>query len=77
MALGGGREKKADPIDYSVGVEIHHKVGDRVNKGDPLFTLHASEPKSLKTASKRVLSAYDIVAEKVSPLPLFYDTISG
>ncbi len=77
MALGGGREKKTDPIDYAVGVEIHHKVGDPVIKGDALFTLHASDPQSIESASKSVMSAYKIVTEKVPPLPLFYDTISG
>jgi pyrimidine-nucleoside phosphorylase len=77
MALGGGREKKGDPIDYAVGVEIHRKVGDQVTKGDKLFTLHASDRGSLKSALTRVMAAHEIVKEKVPPLPLFYDTISG
>jgi pyrimidine-nucleoside phosphorylase len=31
VQLGGGREKKGDPIDHAVGVVAHHKVGDRVS----------------------------------------------
>ena len=31
--LGAGREKKGDPIDHSVGVVVHHKVGDRLEAG--------------------------------------------
>jgi pyrimidine-nucleoside phosphorylase len=77
MSLGGGREKKGDPIDYAVGVEIHRKVGDQVMQGDKLFTLHASDQKSLQSASERVMAAHEIVKESVSPLPLFYDTIGG
>ncbi len=39
--LGAGREKKGDPIDHAVGVVIHCKVGERVEAGQPLFTIHA------------------------------------
>jgi pyrimidine-nucleoside phosphorylase len=77
MSLGGGRERKGDTIDYAVGIEIHRKVGDHVKKGDALFTLHASDRKSLQSASERVLAAHEIVKDTVSPLPLFYDTIGG
>jgi pyrimidine-nucleoside phosphorylase len=38
VLLGCGRTRKDDPIDYSVGVIVHHKVGDKVTKGDVLFT---------------------------------------
>jgi len=77
MSLGGGREKKSDPIDYAVGVEIHHKVGDRVEKGESLFTVHASDQGSLEAASERLMAAHEIVAAPIPPLPLFYDTIGG
>ena len=40
--LGAGRQKKGDPIDHGVGVVIHRKVGERVEAGQPLFTIHAS-----------------------------------
>jgi len=38
--LGGGREKKGDPIDHAVGVITHYKVGDQVQVGTPLVTAH-------------------------------------
>ncbi|HEY69624.1 MAG TPA: thymidine phosphorylase, partial [Anaerolineae bacterium] len=75
MALGGGREKKGDPIDHSVGVLIHRNIGDRVEKGEPLFTIHASKPEQLEIASKQLMDAHAIVEAKVDPLPLFYDTL--
>jgi pyrimidine-nucleoside phosphorylase len=75
MALGGGRAKKGDPIDHSVGVEIHRQVGDQVKKGDPLFTIHANDEKKLETVSASVLAAHRIVGQAVPALPLFYDTI--
>jgi pyrimidine-nucleoside phosphorylase len=76
MVLGGGREKKGDPIDHSVGVVIHSNIGDRIEKGEPLFTIHASKPEHLETASEQLMDAHTIVEAKVEPLPLFYDTLS-
>ncbi len=39
VCLGGGRLKKGDPIDYSVGFEFSKKVGDKVNEGDTILTV--------------------------------------
>lgn len=74
--LGGGREKKEDPIDHTVGVVVHCKVGDRVQKGAPLVTLHANDRTRLERARQRVLAAHTIGPEPVPPLPLFYRKIS-
>jgi pyrimidine-nucleoside phosphorylase len=74
--LGGGREKKEDPIDHSVGVIVHYKVGDRVQKGTPLCTIHASDRVRLERAKVRLLQAHTIGPEPVPPLPLFYKKIA-
>ena len=39
-ALGSGREKKEDNIDYEVGVFLNKQVGDFVKEGDTLCTLY-------------------------------------
>ena len=52
VALGAGRAKKGDPVDHAVGFVIHHKVGDKVEKGQPLFTIHANDEKLLAQARK-------------------------
>jgi pyrimidine-nucleoside phosphorylase len=57
VLLGGGREKKGDPIDYAVGIVLHKKVGDRVEKGEPLLTIHANDHDRLAEAGRRLLSA--------------------
>lgn len=41
--LGAGREHKTDPLDLSVGVVMHKRVGDPVRRGDVLCTLHVGE----------------------------------
>jgi pyrimidine-nucleoside phosphorylase len=73
VALGAGRAKKGDPIDYAVGFVIHHKVGDKVEKGEPLFTIHANDEKLLAHAREAVLSAHGWNNLPVPPLPLFYE----
>ncbi|HID89962.1 MAG TPA: thymidine phosphorylase [Anaerolineae bacterium] len=73
--LGGGREKKEDTIDHAVGVVTHHKVGDRIEKGEPLFTIHANDEHRLAMARERLLAAHTIGPEPVEPLPLFYGRI--
>ena len=57
VALGGGREKKNDPIDYSVGIICHAKVGAHLNVGDPLFTIHANDQGKSGAAQARLLEA--------------------
>ena len=75
VALGAGRMKKGDPIDPAVGFVIHHKVGDRVEKGAPLFTVHANSAERLAEARERALAAHQFSREKVRRLPLFYKTV--
>jgi pyrimidine-nucleoside phosphorylase len=75
--LGAGRATKADQIDHAVGLVIQHQVGDRVKKGEPLFTVHANDADKLAAARARVLAAHAFSAQKVKPLPLFYKTLKS
>jgi pyrimidine-nucleoside phosphorylase len=75
VEMGAGRVKKEDSIDHSVGIIIHHKVGDYVKMGDPLFTLHAKNEQSFNNARDRILAAHHWNVEKCAPLPLFYEVI--
>jgi pyrimidine-nucleoside phosphorylase len=75
VALGGGRARKGDPIDYAVGVVIHHKVGDLVEAGAPLFTLHANDEARLSAARQQLLAAHTWSDAPVEPLPLFYGVL--
>jgi len=75
VLLGAGRSKKDDPIDHSVGVLIHHKVGDWVDSGTPLFTIHANQEAKLEEVRQRMLQAHVISEAPAKPLPLFYGVI--
>lgn len=76
VEMGAGRARKGDIIDPSVGLVIHRKVGDRVAKGDLLFTIHARDAASAQAARDKVLAGIDLVENPVPPLPLFYGEVS-
>ncbi|MEX5674496.1 MULTISPECIES: pyrimidine-nucleoside phosphorylase [unclassified Staphylococcus cohnii species complex] len=42
MMLGAGRQTKEDDIDLSVGIVLHKKVGDSVDEGEALLTIHSN-----------------------------------
>ncbi|OGO27905.1 MAG: pyrimidine-nucleoside phosphorylase [Chloroflexi bacterium RBG_16_54_18] len=75
VLLGAGREKKGDIIDPAVGIELHHKVGDYVSKGDPLFRIHINDASLLSGASQKLLEALQWSDQPVEPLPLFYGVV--
>ncbi|MDY7078300.1 MAG: thymidine phosphorylase [Chloroflexota bacterium] len=75
MELGGGREETGDLIDHSVGVIVHYKVGDLVQKNTPLFTIHANDEAKLAAARERALAAHIISDAPVQRLPLFYKRV--
>jgi pyrimidine-nucleoside phosphorylase len=75
VILGAGRARKEDPIDYSVGILVHVKVGDQVEEGQSLFTIHANSSESLAEARQALLGAVVFSDSPVDPLPLFYGVI--
>ncbi len=40
VELGAGRSRVEDEVDAAAGLVLHRKVGDRVERGEPLCTLH-------------------------------------
>ncbi|MEI8388306.1 MAG: thymidine phosphorylase [bacterium] len=63
-ALGTGREKKEDPIDYTAGVRLYKKTGDPITKGEPLAKIYANSEESGQNAKELLNQAYEISFEK-------------
>ena len=55
LRLGGGRATKESEIDLSVGLMLHKKVGDRVEKGESLATIHASSMEKAQEAADALI----------------------
>jgi pyrimidine-nucleoside phosphorylase len=58
--LGGGRETKEDRIDHAVGIEFHKRIGERVEKGEPLATIHYNSDTKLADARRMVAETFVI-----------------
>lgn len=65
MVLGAGREKKGEPIDYGVGIELRKKTGEKVNLEEPLAVLFVNERKRLTEAQELVEQAFSFSNEPV------------
>src|SRR3989440_8934451 len=48
LLLGGGRQTANDAIDFAVGLSDIKKIGERVEKGQPLLTVHARNEQTLR-----------------------------
>jgi pyrimidine-nucleoside phosphorylase len=73
--LGAGRAKKGDLIDQGVGILVHVKVGNHLEKGDLLFTIYSKSANDSDKAKIRLIDALKWSETKVEPLPLFYGVI--
>jgi pyrimidine-nucleoside phosphorylase len=75
LALGAGRETKEASVDLAVGLEVHVNVGDKVQVGDTLMTIHANSQATLEEALKHTQEAVQYSDIPVEPLPLFYGVL--
>jgi pyrimidine-nucleoside phosphorylase len=67
VELGCGRKKISDKIDYSAGIILNKKTGDKVSKGDTLFYVRGGDNKKVESAEKILDSAVDISNEQIKP----------
>ncbi|MFP4687873.1 MAG: hypothetical protein ACLFN5_07195, partial [bacterium] len=77
--LGAGRETLDSALDYGAGILLDKKIGDEVEKGEPLVRLcynkHSGDDSphcNPQEARRRVLDAYQIGSAKPEPRPLIY-----
>ena len=73
VVLGAGRAKKGDPVDHAVGLIIQHKVGEKVEKGETLYTIHANDLTKQIQVHKFLNTAFGWSDTPVPPLPHYYE----
>jgi pyrimidine-nucleoside phosphorylase len=74
MMLGAGRATKESVIDLAVGVVLHKKVGDRVEAGESLVTIHSNK-ENVQEVIEKIYSAYKVTDEKVDKPTLIYTEV--
>ena len=76
MMLGGGRQKKGDSIDHSVGVIIKKKVGEQVKEGQSLATVYINNTDNLDTALDLIKSSFEFSEDIIKEPELIKGIIS-
>lgn len=75
MLLGAGRATKEDAIDLAVGITLHKKVGDYVEQGEALATIHANS-EGIAQSKALILQHMYIGDERVTPPALIGEVIT-
>jgi len=70
ILLGAGRAKSNDIIDPSAGIQIHKKIGDKVQKGDPLFSLYFNQNRPFEQIQELLLDATVVADDLVKTCDL-------
>ncbi len=73
LTLGAGREKKDDDLDPGAGVEVLVKVGDSLEKGQPVVRLYGG--RNVERAEELVRDALEISAKPVDASPGILDSL--
>ncbi len=74
VEMGGGRRKAGDRIDYSVGLAFFKKVGDRVEKGEPIGEIYYNG-RDIENLSTKFLSAFQFSQEPVEKPKLIKEKV--
>lgn len=77
VVLGGGREKKEDPVDPGVGLVLHRKVGEAIAAGESLCTVHYNDQTRASHAAELLLRSYQVGNQAVAKRPLIHRVIRG
>jgi len=76
VAMGGGRRRATDAIDYSVGLTQMSRIGQKVDTQHPLAMIHANSEEAWQQAAEAVRSAATLSDEAPETLPVVYRRIS-
>jgi thymidine phosphorylase len=75
VALGGGRRRAADAIDFAVGLSEFVSLGAKVDSGTPLAVVHARTGDAATNAIRAVQQAITISDQAPQTLPTVYEAV--
>jgi pyrimidine-nucleoside phosphorylase len=75
MVLGAGRQQVSDRVDPAVGLTMHMRLGDRVEKGQPMATLHYNDEAKIAGSEQLFRRACEFSQDAVEAPPLIYDVL--
>ena len=75
VSLGGGRLKKDDAIDHSVGIVLMKRAGDSVRAGEVIADLHVKSEEGASAAAESFKEAVEIGSEAPPARPVVLELI--
>ena len=76
QAMGAGRRVKTDVIDPAVGFVMRRRIGERVEAGEALATVHARDKASAQAASEAIARCVVIGPEPAAPCKLIHAIVT-
>lgn len=73
--LGAGRAEPGDPVSAHAGIESHAKLGDRVERGQPIFTLFSEDEALLEQPEQMLRETLKISRSPIQPSPLIREIV--
>jgi pyrimidine-nucleoside phosphorylase len=73
--LGAGRTRPGDPVSAHAGIEMHVKLGDRVQEGQPLVTLFSEDSTLLDEPEAMLRETLQIADTPPLPIPLIREIV--
>lgn len=75
VELGGGRSRADQSIDHAVGLEQILKIGEAVDQGQPLMTVHVQTEAQFEAVRARLTDAFTIGYDPIPELKPVYETV--
>ena len=75
--LSDGRTRPGDPVSAHAGLEMHAKLGDRLEAGQPLCTLFTEDAALLDEPEQMLRETLQISHTSPTPIPLIREIITA
>ena len=75
--LGAGRERAGEPVEAHAGLEMHAKLGMKIDSGQPLATMFAEDEARFAEPEELLRAALTIAPQPAEPPPLLKRIISA
>jgi pyrimidine-nucleoside phosphorylase len=75
--LGAGRANPGDPVSAHAGIESHAKLGDRLEEGQPIFTLFAEDAALLDEPEQMLRDTLRIRSKPAARPPLIHEVVAN
>jgi pyrimidine-nucleoside phosphorylase len=76
IELGGGRKRAGDPVDPSVGLVFHRKLGAKIQMGEPLVTVYSQPHTDLDLLENQFHQSIEISGTRKAVPKLIFEQLT-